>query len=410
MKYGLIGKKLGHSYSKVIHGFLGNNEYELLELPEESIGDFLSRAEFKGLNVTIPYKEKVMPFCIPDETAKRIGCLNTIVNRNGTLCGYNTDYFGFLYTSEKSGIDFSGRKVVILGSGGTSKTAACAAAGRGAGEIVIVSRNGIYNYENISVHADADILVNTTPVGMYPDNENTPVDLNAFEKLYALLDVVFNPLRTRLILDAEERGIITARGLPMLVAQAVLAHELFFGLEPGLLRGDTMQKILAETEKHFSNIVLIGMPGSGKTTIGKKLADSLGRVFLDTDDIVENASGKRIPDIINFEGETQFREMERKAISEAAAAAGAVIATGGGAVLNKENRETLKQSGIIVFLDRDPECLPAEGRPLSVDIKALYGERLPIYDSMCDYKIPVTGDPDTAVQKIKEAIDENTGY
>jgi shikimate dehydrogenase len=424
MKYGLVGEKLGHSYSKVIHGFLGNHEYELVEVPRDEVENFFGKAGFKGVNITIPYKEKVMSWCMPDETAKKIGCVNTIINKNGTLYGFNTDYFGFSYMCKSSGIDFSGKKVIILGSGGTSKTASCAAGDSGASEIVIVSREGPHNYGNISDNADADILINTTPVGMYPDNFNTPVDLSVFTKLYAVIDVVYNPIRTKLILEAEQRGLVTARGLPMLVAQAYLAHELFFeGTHVPLCPGDSVDgspggsggaagggcaevigKILAKTENHFSNIVLVGMPGCGKTTVGKKLADSMGRIFIDTDEAVENVLGKKIPDIIQDEGEVFFRKMESDVVSKASAASSVVISTGGGAVLDKKNRDVLKQNGIVIFLERDIKELPTKGRPLSVDLEALFKERLPIYEEMCDYEIAVTGDPDITVQKIREAL------
>ena len=429
MKYGLIGKKLGHSYSKAIHGLLGNSDYELVEIPPEEVADFMKKADFLGVNVTIPYKETVMPFVTPDEAAKKIGCVNTIVNRGGELFGYNTDYFGFLYTAERAGISFDGRKALILGSGGTSKTAACAAKDAGAAEIVVVSRTGENNYGNITRHADADIIINTTPVGMFPDTGSAPVDLKLFEKPEAVIDVVNNPLRTRLALEAAALGLKTAGGFPMLVAQAARAHEIFFAeVSVGTYNFDTVRRtvsklyvptdtmgaqkgtsllceaIISEMEKRISNIVLIGMPGSGKTTIGKALALRIGRAFVDTDDVIEAETGRKAPEIIREEGEAAFRKYERRAVAEAAARSGLVIATGGGAVLAEENRFALRQNGTIFFLERELEKLATDGRPLSADLPTLYRQRLPIYESLCQCRIKVTENTDESVQNIMEAL------
>jgi len=407
-RYGLIGKKLSHSYSKVIHGFMGNHEYELMELPPEDVEKFLRIADFKGVNVTIPYKEMVMPFCVPDEAAKKIGCVNTIVNKDGALYGYNTDYFGFSYMAKAAGISFDGKKVVILGSGGTSKTAACVARDGKAKEIVIVSRGGENNYENIARHADADVLVNTTPVGMFPDNWQSPLSLSGFANLSAVIDVVYNPLRTKLILSARELGIRSANGLSMLVAQAFYAHKLFFDMEMDEFsqKGDNaiIEEILSKTEKQFSNIVLIGMPGCGKTTIGAELARDRKMGFIDTDLAIEAQTGRKIPDIINEDGEACFRELERKAIADAAVRTNQVIATGGGSVLARENREALMQNGVIIFLDRELDRLATEGRPLSVDLHALYQRRLPLYESLCRHKIKVTDALRDNIRKIDEVI------
>ena len=388
MRYGLIGGSLSHSYSKAIHGFLGNGDYELSEIPPDALDGFLRGAGFRGINVTIPYKEAVMPHCVPDDAARKIGCVNTLVNRDGRLYGYNTDYFGFSHMAKSAGVDFAGKKVLVLGSGGTSKTAVCVARDRGAGEIVVVSRNGENNYENIARHADSDVLVNTTPLGMFPNNGRSPVSLDCLARLSAVIDVVYNPLRTRLMLDAQERGIVTANGLVMLVAQALRAHNLFFDIDPD---EDATEKriaeVLAKTEKLFLNIVLIGMPGCGKTSVGAKLAEFLEMDFVDTDHMIESSTGRKVPDIIREDGEPFFRELERGVVSRVAAGTRQVIATGGGSVLARENRDALLQNGRIVFLERDPESLETRGRPLSLDLQAMYRQRLPIYESLCHYRV-----------------------
>jgi len=405
MRYGLIGKSLSHSYSKAIHGFLGNREYELTELPPDAVEGFLRKAEFKGINVTIPYKETVMPHCVPDDAARKIGCVNTIVNKDGKLYGYNTDYFGFSYMAKSAGIDFAGKKVVILGSGGTSKTAVCVTHDHGAREVVVVSRNGKDNYENIGRHADSDVLVNTTPVGMFPDNGRFPVSLDCFTNLSAVIDVIYNPLRTRLMLDARERGINTANGLAMLTAQALYAHNLFFGIEgDGHSDAVKINETLSKTEKLFLNIVLVGMPGCGKTSVGKKLAELFEMDFVDTDLAIEASTGRQVPDIIREDGEPFFRELERKVVSQVAAGTHQVIATGGGSVLAKENRDALLQNGKIVFLERKLEDLPTKGRPLSVDLQAMYRQRLPIYESLCHYKVGVEGDLQDTFRKVAELL------
>jgi len=445
MRYGLIGKSLSHSYSKAIHGFFGNAEYGLLELPPHALEGFLRGADFRGINVTIPYKEAVMPFCEPDAAAREIGCVNTIVNRGGRLLGYNTDYFGFSHMAKSAGISFEGKKALILGSGGTSKTAACAARAGGAREIAVVSRGGESNYGNLARHADSDVLINTTPVGMFPGSGSSPVSLEAFPSLCAVIDVVYNPLRTRLMLGALERGIPAAGGLCMLVAQALMAHRLFFGagqrgdgadLAGGIgqcgnadraggagQRGDgggnqaggnaiqaggadlagglgcgaetaaQIAEALSKAERLFSNIALVGMPGCGKTTVGRKLASLLGMAFADTDLMVEESSGRKIPDIIRESGEPFFRALESAAVAKAAAQPQTVIATGGGAVLSRENRDALLQNGKVVFLERPLSALATEGRPLSADLKALLAQRLPIYEALCHFRVAAAGSP-----------------
>jgi len=406
MKYGLIGKTLSHSYSKIIHDFFGNHEYELLELPPDSVEDFLNAAGFRGINVTIPYKETVMPFCVLDENAKKIGSVNTIVNKNGTLYGYNTDYFGFSYMAFLAGISFHGKKVVILGSGGTAKTALSVVRDCEAREIVVVSRNGENNYGNIERHADCDVLVNTTPVGMFPNNGDSPLSLDSFTKLSAVIDVVYNPMRTKLLVEAKKAGIRTANGLFMLTAQALMAHNLFFGIEADK-RQDLMsiEEALSKAVKRFSNIVLIGMPGCGKTTIGRELAKIYEKDFVDTDDLIEVRTGRKIPDIINEDGEPRFRELESGVIAEAAAKTNQVLATGGGSVLAEENRDALAQNGIVIFLERSLDRLATNGRPLSVDLGVLYQQRLPIYESFCQYEVTLDDDLADNIRRIKEALE-----
>ena len=405
MKYGLIGKSLAHSYSKAIHALLGNSEYETLELQPDAVVPFLRKACFSGINVTIPYKQTVMPLCLPDDAAKKIGCVNTVVNKNGNLYGYNTDYFGFSYMAKSAGIFFEGKKVLVLGSGATSKTACRVARDSGAGEIIIVSRYGKDNYENISLHADSDILVNTTPVGMFPDNGHSPVSLNLFTKLYAVIDVIYNPLRTKLVLKAQERGIKTADGLSMLVAQALRSHKLFFGIEDNRQNEEAkIQEVLTKTRRLFLNIVLIGMPGSGKTSVGKKLAEMLGMDFIDTDRVIESSTGRKASDIIRKDGEGFFRELESRVIAQETAKSRRVIATGGGGVLAKENRNALLQNGTVIFLERETEKLETQGRPLSLDLAAMYRQRQPVYESLCHYKVKVDGSIEDTAKRVADCM------
>jgi shikimate dehydrogenase len=398
LDYGLIGKKLSHSYSRIIHGFMGNTGYELLEIPPEELDAFMREAAFTGINVTIPYKEAVLPYCVLDESAKKIGSVNTVINEGGTLRGFNTDYFGFSRMAERAGISFHGKKAVILGSGGTSKTASCVARDKGAREVITVTRGGVQSenqcgYDEIALHYDCDVLINTTPVGMYPGNGQAPVELAGFTNLSAVIDVIYNPLRTKLLLDARERGIPTANGLAMLTAQAAMAHELFFSGEKVPL-----DDLVFKTERFFSNVVLIGMPGCGKTTIGKGLALRLGKEFADTDEIIAARTGRSIPEIINNDGEAAFRDMESRVIAEVSAKTGQVIATGGGSVLRKENWDALSQNGTVVYLERALEKLATEGRPLSVNVEELYRKRKPLYEAACDVKVEVGDDLDRNIE------------
>ena len=424
MKYGLIGEKLGHSFSPRIHTALGSAPYELRELAPEDLGAFLEKHEFAGINVTIPYKQDVIPYLDEiDPAAKRIGAVNTIAaDEDGRLCGYNTDYTGMKYALTRTGIDPYGKKAMILGTGGTSKTAQCVLRDMGASEIVLVSRsvsNGTVpddtqydrlTYESLTqlingpgdgspAHAEnepenrplAQILINTTPVGMYPNNGASPIDLTLFPELEGVMDVVYNPLKTALLMQAETLGIRHTGGLPMLVAQAKAAAEIFLGKK---LPDTENERILDGLTEELENIVLIGMPGSGKTSIGTMLAEMLGREFSDLDECIEEKAGMPIPEIFEKYGEKYFRDLESDVVKEAGAVGGRVIACGGGAVLREENYAPLAQNGYIVQLKRDIAKLPTEGRPLSKSPEALAAMekvRAPYYERFADAAIDNNG-------------------
>lgn len=416
MEYGCIGKKLGHSFSKDIHALLADYKYELAEIPEDSLSDFMKKADFKAINVTIPYKEKVIPFLsyISPE-AEAIGAVNTIVNNGGRLSGYNTDFAGMRSLILKTGIDPDGKTALILGTGGTSRTAAAVLKSLGAKEIKRVSRSGkdgalTYDeaYEN---YPGAEIIVNTTPAGMFPDTEGVSVDIERFPHLTGVIDAVYNPLRTNLILSAKKRGIKASGGLYMLVAQAFYAYRYFTGDEgDGRVINKIYKKILSEKE----NIVLTGMPGSGKTTLGKIIAKKTGKAFYDTDDEIKNMFSSSPEEIIASEGEADFREKETAAVKKLSGLTGAVIATGGGAVLKEENITALKRNGKVVFIDRPIEFIkPTADRPLSCDMEKLsarYSERYPIYLGTADIKIVPGIDRKRNAEKIIRSVSgEDTG-
>ena len=384
MEYGLLGEKLGHSFSPQIHRDLAGYDYQLLPTPPEAVEDLFARRAFQGLNVTIPYKRTVMPLCDEiDPRAAAIGAVNTVVNRNGRLTGYNTDIDGFLYMARRAGVDMAGKKVVILGSGGTSRTARAAAGELGAREIITVSRHGEDNYQNLSRHADAQVLVNTTPVGMYPNWGQSPVSLESFPALEGVLDVVYNPLRTALLLQAEERGLPRSCGLPMLVAQAKRAAELFTGRN---IDDSRTEAVLHGLRRQLTSIVLIGMPGCGKTTVGRALAGKLGRTFVDLDEEIVRRAGMSIPEIFAREGEAGFRERESALVREFGERTGLVVSTGGGVVTRRENYIPLKQNGLLLHLRRDPAALPTDGRPLSQATapEELWRRRAPLYAAFAD--------------------------
>ena len=384
MKYGLIGGNLGHSYSPFIHSLLGSSPYELKSLRPQELGPFMKAGDFAGLNVTIPYKKAVMPYLdhIAPE-AKAIGAVNTIVRRDDGLWGYNTDCFGFLYAAEHAGISLKGKKVLVLGSGGASAAVQAASAGAGAASVLVVSRTGALNYGNVYEESGAEVIVNATPVGMYPQNRGKLLELSRFGSCCGVIDLVYNPLYTPLLLDARELGIPFSNGLSMLAAQAKYASDLFQGIQ----RPDSIiEGILDKTLKKVQNIVLIGMPGCGKSTIGKKLAAEQGKKFVDTDALVEQKAGKSIPDIFKEEGEAAFRALEAEVIETVGKENGQVIATGGGSVLNLENVRNLKQNGTVVFIKRDLDKLATGGRPLSMggDLAEMYKKRLPLYQAAAD--------------------------
>lgn len=391
MEYGLLGERLGHSFSPQIHRDLAGYDYQLLPTPPEAVEGLFARRAFQGLNVTIPYKRTVMPLCDEiDPRAAAIGAVNTVVNQNGRLTGYNTDIDGFLYMARRAGVDMAGKKVVILGSGGTSRTARAAAGELGAREIVTVSRHGEDNYQNLSRHADAQVLVNTTPVGMYPNCGQSPVSLESFPALEGVLDVVYNPLRTALLLQAEERGLPRSCGLPMLVAQAKRAAELFTGQN---IDDSRAEAVLHGLRGQLTNIVLIGMPGCGKTTVGRALAGKLGRTFVDLDEEIVRRAGTSIPEIFAREGEAGFRERESALVREFGERTGLVVSTGGGVVTRRENYIPLKQNGLLLHLRRDPAALPTDGRPLSqaTASEELWRRRAPLYAAFADGEIDNNG-------------------
>lgn len=404
MEYGLLGERLGHSFSPQIHRDLAGYDYQLLPTPPEAVEGLFARRAFQGLNVTIPYKRTVMPLCDEiDPRAAAIGAVNTVVNQNGRLTGYNTDIDGFLYMARRAGVDMAGKKVVILGSGGTSRTTRAAAGELGAREIVTVSRHGEDNYQNLSRHADAQVLVNTTPVGMYPNWGQSPVSLESFPALEGVLDVVYNPLRTALLLQAEERGLPRSCGLPMLVAQAKRAAELFTGQN---IDDSRAEAVLHGLRGQLTNIVLIGMPGCGKTTVGRALAGKLGRTFVDLDEEIVRRAGMPIPEIFAREGEAGFRERESALVREFGERTGLVVSTGGGVVTRRENYIPLKQNGLLLHLRRDPAALPTDGRPLSQATapEELWRRRAPLYAAFADGEIDNNGTLAWTLEQIEKEM------
>lgn len=411
MKYGCIAERLKHSFSKEIHNALADYEYELKEIPRGELDAFMRAREFRAINVTIPYKEAVIPYLdTVDEQAKKIDAVNTIVNREGKLHGYNTDFYGMVTLIERMGLSIAGKKVLVLGTGGTSKTAVAVAEHLNAATVRKVSRtakDGAITYEEAyAEYSDTEILLNTTPAGMYPDIEGCPIDIDRFPALCGVVDAIYNPLRSTLVRRALERGIPAEGGLFMLVAQAALACEKFIDTEISLSKTDAVyRKLLSEKE----NVVLTGMPGCGKSTLGRLLADALGRSFLDTDDEIVKRIGMSIPEYFAAYGEKDFRRVESEVIAEIAApVTSAIIATGGGAILNSRNVDMLKRNGRLFFLDRPLDQLRATAdRPLSSSREMLeerYRERYPIYLSICDEHIKTSQDKAQNVNMILEKI------
>ena len=401
--YGLLGETLGHSFSPQIHACLGDYEYKLFEVAPEDLGDFLCSGSFEGLNVTIPYKKAVMPYLAEiSENAKAIGSVNTItVLPNGTLRGDNTDYDGFLYLVRRSGIAVNGKKALVLGTGGASLPVKKVLSDLGAREIISISRTGENNYQNLEKHFDADLIVNTTPVGMYPNNLQAPLSLDGFSHLSGVLDIVYNPQKTQLILDAEQRGIPAFSGLTMLVAQAKRAAELFLNTNIDDRKNDEIYETLS---RQMKNIVLVGMPGCGKSTVGKALAKRLSRPFFDADQEIVKRAGKSIPEIFQTEGESGFRKIETEVLFDLCRQSGAVIATGGGAVTVPQNHDILRQNSLVVFLNRDIAVLPTNGRPLSEqnDLHEMFRQRLPLYRAVCDYEVDGNSEIQTVTDRVAE--------
>lgn len=417
-KYGLIGKTLVHSYSKEIHEALGRYQYQLFSLAEDEMPDFINARDFRGLNVTIPYKKDVIPLC--DEVtdlARGIGAVNTLFWKNASgagasesisqedkiLVGHNTDYEGFLYAASRAGIDFEGKGVLILGTGGTSLMARRAAADQNAAKIYIASRHpetnppsgseiqdaGILStvsYDQLPEIADSiDVIVNTTPVGTFPNNMQQVIRLKDFPGCQAVIDVIYNPFKTALLLEAEKLGLKYTNGLPMLVAQATAAAGYFLGT-PGAFQKEN-QRIIKAMKQQMGNIVLIGMPGTGKSLIGKLLAELTGKTLQDTDSKIEEEAKMTIPEIFEKEGEAGFRDRESAICKKLGKERNLIIATGGGAILRPENVDALRQNGTLVHITRSIDKLPTRGRPLSKNIetlKKMEAQRMPLYKSAAD--------------------------
>lgn len=407
MKCGLLGRKLGHSYSPQIHALLGNYSYQLFEKEPEEIGDFLKNGDFTGLNVTIPYKKEVIPFL--DElspAAARLGAVNTIVRRDGKLIGHNTDYFGFRRLVQESGLQVAGKKVLVLGSGGASSTAVAVLQELGA-KVTVISRSGENNYENLDRHADAAVIANTTPVGMYPNTGKSALSLEGFPRLEGVLDAVYNPARTQILLDAERRGLAAVNGLWMLVAQAKESAEWFTGEE---IPDSRIAKIHHILRLQMENIILIGMPGCGKTAVGQQIAQKLGKKFVDADESLEARVCRKITDIIPNDGEAAFREMESETLAELGKQSGLVIATGGGCVTQPQNYPLLHQNGTIFWLKRELDKLPTDGRPLSQKgtLVQMYEARMPLYLRFADAAISNDGSIAETAAAICRKLEETT--
>lgn len=404
LKCGLLGERLKHSFSPAIHKRLADYDYSLFEVEKDNLSAFLSARRFDGLNVTIPYKKAVLPYLDTlSDVAKRLGSVNTIVKAaDGSLYGDNTDYYGFLELLKYNDIFVSGKKVLILGSGGASVSVLAAIEDMG-GRCVVISRSGENNYCNIEKHSDADVIVNTTPVGMYPENGKTPLDLKIFKRLESVIDIIYNPLKTKLLLEAESLGLKTANGLYMLVAQAARSSELFTNSK---IDDKKIHAVYKEVLKLKQNIVLVGMPGCGKTSLANILGQRLNMAVVDTDFLIEEKIKTTIPEYFKTHAEEQFRSIESEAIAEAGKMSGVIISTGGGCVTTLKNYEPLHQNGIIVWIQRDLNSLPKENRPLSQknDMAKMLKKREPLYKSFADFSVENNADIQTAAEKILEGI------
>lgn len=404
MKCGLLGGKLGHSFSPQIHGALADYRYTLWEKSPEELDDFLKNGDFTGLNVTIPYKKTVIPYCAElSDQARKIGAVNTIVRRqDGTLLGHNTDYFGFAYLLRQSGIAVAGKKCLVLGTGGASVTVQAVLREQGA-QVVVLSRSRPENYDHLERHADAALIVNATPVGMYPNTGVSPVDLKCFPKLERVLDLIYNPARTQFLLDAEKLGVPGWNGLSMLVAQAKESAEWFTGKA---IPDERIGEIYARLRRETENLIIIGMPGSGKTTVGRLLAQATGKNFVDVDEEIIRTAGMSIPEIFAASGENGFREIETAVLSRLGKGSGQVIATGGGCVTRAENYPLLHQNGRILRLRRDIGKLPKDGRPLSLanDLSEMAAEREPLYAAFADLTFDNNNALEHTLETVLEAI------
>lgn len=403
LRSGLLGEHLGHSYSPQIHALLGPYEYKLYEKSPDEVEDFIKNGEWDGINVTIPYKKVAASLCDElSDTARKLGSANTLVRRNGKIYGYNTDYNGFMSMVEHSGISVCGKKAIVLGSGGASVTVCAVLEALGA-DVTVISRSGEDNYSNISKHANAEIIVNTTPVGMYPKNGESAVDLSDFPNCKGVFDLIYNPLRTKLILQAEELGIPHKSGLHMLVAQAKKSSELFGDTE---LDDELIEYIEARLSRELRNIILIGMPGSGKSAVAQVLSRKVGREVIEADAEIERLAGMTIPEIFASGGEGKFRSIETKVLAEAGKQSGKIISTGGGCVTIPENYPLLHQNGVIIRIKRDVAALPTDGRPISQssDMTELAQKREPMYRRFADFEVNNDGNLSDTVEEIIEKL------
>lgn len=411
MEYGLIGAKLGHSYSRLIHQLVGGYAYALQPLPTETEARaFLQQRAFSAINVTIPYKKLALEYC--DEVEPRaaaIGAVNTVVNRGGKLRGYNTDYPGFAYLLHRHNVSVAGKTVLILGTGGTHNTVAAVCKAEGAAQILTASRtarSGALSYAAAQQHPEVQIIINTTPAGMYPDNGSCLLTLEGLQNLETVVDVVYNPFRTELMLRAQERGIPAYCGFEMLVAQAVYAAEKF---QDKIYDEGVIDEVHSTLKRGISNVSLIGMPGCGKSTIGAALAARLEKNYVDVDAEIERRAGKPIPDIFAGEGEACFRRYEAEALAELAKQSGQVIACGGGVVKTPGNARALRQNGPVLWIRRPLEYLAMGGRPLSTGraaLGAMLEQRAPLYSAACDAAINNGGQVDAAVAAAAQAFEQ----